>query len=92
MSKRLADGPIRALLVAPTPEGTWLREIRLPIPPFPGLGIRLDVYDVLNVNEVVVGDDGRWDIDVTCIVSPDGQAKMSEKHWRRLGFELGVYI
>lgn len=56
VSKSLTEGPIRALLVAPTREGTWLREIRLP---FPGLGIRLDTYDMVNVDHVVVGDDSR---------------------------------
>ncbi|MFI7133597.1 hypothetical protein ACIBQ1_48530 [Nonomuraea sp. NPDC050153] len=92
MSKSLAEGPIRALLVAPTLQGTWLRELRLPIPPFPGLGIRLDVYDVVNVDQVLVGDDGRWDIDVTCIVSRDGNDQATEEDWLRLGFESGVYI
>lgn len=92
MSKSLTEGPIRALLVAPTREGTWLREIRLPFPPFPGLGIRLDTYDMLNVDHVVVGDDYRWKIDVTCIVSPDGNGTLSEEDWLRLEFESGVYV
>lgn len=92
MSKSLTDGPIRALLVAPTREGTWLRELRLPIAPFPGLGIRLDVYDMVNVDQIVVGDDDRWDIDVTCIVSPDGNGTYTEENWLRLGFESGVYV
>ncbi|GAQ59672.1 hypothetical protein [Streptomyces scabiei] len=92
MSKRLAEGPIRALLVAYTPDGTWLRELRLPVPPFPGLGIRLDTYDVVNVDSVLVGDDGRWDIDVTCLVSVDGGAPFTEERWEELGFESGVYV
>lgn len=92
MSKSLTEGPIRALLVAPTREGTWLREIRLPFPPFPSLGIRLDTYDMVNVDSVVVGDDGGWKIDVTCIVSPDGNGTLAEEDWLRLGFESGVYV
>ena len=92
-SKVLNSGPIRALLVAPTPDGTWLRELRLPFPPFPAMGIRLDVYDVMNVDSVLVGDDdGRWDIDVTCIVSLDGGQVASVKKLERLGFEQGVYV
>lgn len=91
MSKSLTEGPIRALLVAPTPDGTWLREIRLPIAPFPGLGIRLDTYEVMNVDSVLVGDDGRWQIDVTCIVSRDGGGATSQV-LERLGFEEGVYV
>ncbi|MBZ3906034.1 MULTISPECIES: hypothetical protein [Streptomyces] len=92
MSKRFADGPIRALLVAYTPDGTWLRELRLPVPPFPGLGIRLDTYEVVNVDSVLVGDDDRWDIDVTCIVSPDGGSVLTAERWEGLGFEEGVYV
>ncbi|WP_327010074.1 hypothetical protein OHA72_24245 [Dactylosporangium sp. NBC_01737] len=91
MSKSLTEGPIRALLVTLTPDGTWLREIRLPIAPFPGLGIRLDVYEVMNVDSVLVGDDGRWEIDVTCIVSRDGGGA-TQQVLERLGFEEGVYV
>lgn len=92
MSDSLTNGPIRALLVAPTDGGTWLREIRLPIPPFPGLGIRLDTYEMVNVDSVVVGDDDRWDIDVTCIVSWEGGGTPTDEQWERLGFESGVYV
>ena len=88
----LTNGPIRALLVAPTPDGTWIRTLTLPIPPFPGLGVRLDTYEVVNVDTVLVGDDHRWEIDVTCIVSPDGGGTYDEKKWTRLGFEQGIYV
>jgi hypothetical protein len=91
MSDNLTNGPIRALLVAPTPGGTWLREIRLPFPPFPGLGVRLDVYDMVNVDSVEVGDDDRWDVHVTCFVSWEG-GTATDKQWERAGFEQGVYV
>ena len=92
MTPSLTNGPIRALLVAPARGGTWLRELTLPFPPFPGLGIRLDVYDMVNVDSVVVGDDNRWKIDVTCIVSMGGGGTPTAADWLRLGFEEGVYV
>jgi len=91
MSDNLTKGPIRALLVAPTPDATWLREIRLPFPPFPGLGIRLDVYDMVNVDSVEVGDDTRGDVNVTCFVSWEGGGATDER-WTRVWFEQGVYV
>jgi hypothetical protein len=36
--------PLAALLVMPTKDATWRMEMELPFPPFPGLGIRVDVY------------------------------------------------
>ena len=51
-------GPLKALLVLGFNRQTWLKEARLPFAPFPGLGIRLDVYDMLHVDSVVVGDPG----------------------------------
>jgi hypothetical protein len=47
----------------------WMREMLLPIPPFPGLGIRIDTYEMLNVVKVVIEDDGH---SVTCFVGPEG--------------------
>jgi hypothetical protein len=84
-------GPIRALLVAPS-GGTWMREIRLPFPPFPGLGIRLDTYDVVTVDSVVVDDDPRFEVDVTCFVSVEARPDVTDADWGRLGFERGVYL
>ena len=55
---------LKALLVLGSGGATWTKEYELPFPPFPGLGIRIDVYDMLNVESVVVGDPG---FDVTCI-------------------------
>ncbi len=91
LPKSLSSGPIRALLVAPTPDGTWLRELTLPIPPSVGLGIRLDTYDMVNVVSLIVGDDNRWEIDVTCIVSWEGRTA-TPSDWERVGFEEGVYV
>jgi hypothetical protein len=47
----------------------WMRAMILPIPPFPGLGIRIDTYEMLNVEKVAIEHDG---YDVTCFVRPDG--------------------
>lgn len=45
----------------------------------------------MNVDSVLVGDDGRWEIDVTCIVSRDGGGA-TQQVLERLGFEEGVYV
>jgi hypothetical protein len=81
---------LKALLVMPTNEATWVREMDLPFPPFPGLGIRVDVYDLLTVESVVVGDPG---YDVTCIVRPEDTdaSDITEKKCESLGFEVGRY-
>jgi hypothetical protein len=82
--------PLRALIVWPTQDATWLRDMELTVPPFPGLGIRVDAYDVLNVRSVLIGD---HDYDVTCIVELEDTdpAKVTEELCRALGFEIGPY-
>ena len=50
------SGPLKALLVLGWSQRMWVKEARLPFPPFPGLGIRIDVYDMLRVESEVVGD------------------------------------
>jgi hypothetical protein len=81
---------LNALLVLPTNDATWVREIELPFPPFPGLGIRADVYDILNIESVVVGDPGH---EVTCIVRLEDTdaSDITEKKCESLGFEIGRY-
>ena len=79
---------LKTLLVAPTPTAIWRRDFTLAIPPFPGLGIRLDVYEMVNVDSVVVGD---TPYDVTCIVSPEGGEVFPPEKWTALGFEVGPY-
>lgn len=79
---------LRALLVSVSKHGTWLCTYELPIAPFPGLGIRLDVYDMVNVHGVVVGDPNH---DVTCFVTPEGGEVFEPARWMRLGFEEGTY-
>ena len=67
----------------------WVKETRLPFPPFPGLGIRIDVYDMLQVESVVLGDRG---YDVTCICTFEGGAEeYSETRLRSFGFEEAGY-
>ena len=81
---------LKTLLVMPALDNTWVRDWELPFPPFPGLGIRVDVYEVLNVDSVVVGDRG---YDVTCIVHLEGTdaGGLTENRLRDLGFEEGLY-
>ena len=79
---------LKALLVIPTKNATWRRYTELAIAPFPGLGIRLDVYDMVNVNSVVIGDPA---YDVTCIVSPESGTPWTAAQLQRLGFEIGPY-
>jgi hypothetical protein len=81
---------LRAKIVLPTTEATWVREMQLPFPPFPGLGIRVDVYELLNVQSVVVGDFG---FDVTCIVQLEDTdpSETTERKLESLGFEIGPY-
>jgi len=90
---RTPGRPLKALLVLPWGDGCWVREYELPFPPFQGLGIRLDVYEVMNVESVVVGDPG---YDVTCIVAfdemtPADRKRVTDDRIRALGFEEGGY-
>lgn len=80
---------LKAKLVLPVDQ-IWVRDYDLPMPPFPGLGIRLAVYDIFNVTSIVVGDFG---YDVTCIGVLEGLSleQHTEKLCRRLGFEPGLY-
>jgi hypothetical protein len=79
---------LKALLVLGHGGVIWTKEASLPFPPFPGLGIRIDVYDMLNVESVVVGDRG---FDVTCICSVEGGVKYDDDRLRSFGFERGGY-
>lgn len=81
---------LKTLLVMLAANQTWIRDYELLFPPFPGLGIRVDVYEVLNVDSVLVGDRG---YDVTCIVHLEGVTgdTITEKKCRALGFEEGLY-
>lgn len=83
--------PLKAKLVMPLKNvGVFVREYDLPITPFVGLGIRLDLYDIFNVDSVVVGDNG---CDVTCIGRLEGveSPEVMAKRAGDLGFEPGLY-
>jgi hypothetical protein len=83
------SGPLKALLVLGWNQQIWVKEARLPFPPFPGLGIRVDVYDMLRVDSVAVGDLG---YDVTCICTFEGGVEgCSADRIRSFGFEEGGY-
>jgi hypothetical protein len=81
---------LNALIVLPTKDATWRMDLELPFPPFPGLGIRIDVYDVLNVQSVVVCDLG---YDVACIVQFEDAdpGSITDEKLESLGFEVGPY-
>jgi hypothetical protein len=82
--------PLRAKIVLLTRDATWVREMELPFAPFPGLGIRIEVYELLNVRSVVVGDHG---YDVTCIVELEDAdpGEVTSAKLAALGFEAGPY-
>jgi hypothetical protein len=80
--------PLKALLVLGANGAIWRKEHPLPFPPFPGLGIRLDVYDMVNVESVVVGDPG---FDVTCICTVEMGVVYDADRLRSFGFERGDY-
>jgi hypothetical protein len=79
---------LRCLLVAVTAKATWTRRFDMNIAPFVGLGIRLDVYDMVNVTSVIVGDPK---LDVTCIVAPEGGGTFDPIWLERRGFEPAPY-
>ena len=78
------------LLVLPTTLGTFRRDFELILPPHPGMGIRINVYEMLNVDSVVIGDIG---YDVTCICSLEGNnsSEITAEKCISLGFEIGPY-
>lgn len=81
---------LKTKLVIVTPDGTWVRAYELPIPPFVDLGIRLDVYEIFNVDSVVVGEFG---YDVTCIGHLENLPAhdATPQKYQSLGFEEGIY-
>jgi hypothetical protein len=79
---------LKALLVLGCNNAIWTKETELPFPPFAGLGIRIDVYDMVNVESVVIGDPG---YDVTCICSVEGGVVYDADRLRSFGFERGDY-
>ncbi len=87
-SQERTSGPLKVLLVLGCGGRIWKKETRLPFPPFPGLGIRIDVYDMLQVDSVVVGDLG---YDVTCICTVEEGVEYDEARVRGFGFEKGSY-
>ncbi len=81
--------PLKALLVLGWNQSIWVRTFQLPFAPFPGLGIRVDVYELVKVDSVVVGDRG---FDVTCICVIEGDATdYTADRLRSLGFDEGAY-
>lgn len=81
---------LKTLLVLMWSQGTWLKETTLMFPPFPKLGIRLDVYDLLVVDFVEVGL-GEWDVVCMCSFEGGGNS-YTEARVRAFGFERGVYV
>jgi hypothetical protein len=79
---------LKVLLVLGCNKAIWKKEAHLPFPPFPGLGIRIDVYDMLNVESVVTGDPG---FDATCICTVENGIEYDPDRLRTFGFERGSY-
>ncbi|MGF1425670.1 hypothetical protein [Kitasatospora sp. LaBMicrA B282] len=74
-------------LVAEADGRNWVRDLELPFAPFPGLGVRVDTYEVLNVVTVLVdAADGA----VTCTVAEDGGRELTAKKCASLGFAEGA--
>jgi hypothetical protein len=88
-SKKRPPGPLKTRLVLLWNKSIWVKTVQLPFAPFPGLGIRVDVYDLLTVDNVVVGDFG---FDATCICRFEGSTKRyTIERVRSFGFEEGGY-
>jgi hypothetical protein len=77
----------RTRLVLTADGERWVREYDLPIPPSPGLGLRLDVYEVLNVEAVTVGATGGF-IEST-VADEDGGTPTEDWLWSH-GFRREV--
>ncbi|WP_431676406.1 hypothetical protein [Kitasatospora sp. KL5] len=76
-------GPFGVRLVIEEEGEKWMRDLDLPFAPFPGMGIRVDAYEVLDVATVLVDDpDGA----VTCIVAGDDGREFTAKECASLGF------
>ncbi|WP_354644570.1 hypothetical protein [Kitasatospora camelliae] len=91
MGSQERTGSYRARLVLPVERTAWVRDLDLPFAPFPGLGIRVDAYEVLNVVTVEAGDP---DGGVACVVEFDGGALTADEARKKcgsLGFTEGAF-
>lgn len=81
--------PLRTLVVLQWQQRTWRRCIQLLLAPFPGLGIRVSVHEMIRVNSVIIGDAG---YDVTCICTFEGDSDgYTDETMQHFGFEPGDY-
>jgi hypothetical protein len=76
-------GPFSARLAMEAEGKKWVRDFDLPFAPFPGMGIRVDTYEVLNVVTVLVDD---LDGGVICVVANDDGHEFTAKKCTSLGF------
>jgi hypothetical protein len=66
----------------------WEKDLSVPIAPFPGMGLRVDTYDVLNVTEVTVGAAGHG---IEAVVEEDEPASgFTERQCLAFGFHRGT--
>ena len=87
MSERLS-GALRALLVLGWNQSIWRKTVNLPFAPFPGLEIRVDTYELIQLESVIVGDPG---YDVTCICIIEGaQSVTRKKDFERTSFSMNA--
>ncbi len=89
-SQERTAGPIEVpLALLGWNKSIWVKDAQLPFPPFPGAGIRIDVYVMLNVESVVIGDLG---YDVTCICTFErGAEHYTADRVRSFGFAESEY-
>lgn len=81
----MTQGAYRTRLLLTVGGERWLKDIDLPIAPFPGLGLRVDTYDILNVVSVSVGPAA--DSGIECTVAEDEPAAgLTEHHCLSFGF------
>ena len=74
----------RTRLVFSANDTRWVKDTDLPIPPFPGLGVRVDTYEVLNITAVTVGEPG---CDAECEVEEEEPTRgLTESDLQSFGF------
>jgi hypothetical protein len=84
MLSRMTTGTYPTRLVLTVGGERWVKDTGLPTAPFPGLGIRVDTYEGLNVAAVTIGT---ADCDTECTVEEDAPARgLTERQCLSYGF------
>ncbi|WP_329283660.1 hypothetical protein [Streptomyces sp. NBC_01451] len=83
MQSHSQAGSIGVRLIMEAEGKKWARYFDLAFAPFPGMGVRVDTYEVLNVDKVLVDD---LDGGVTCFAADDDGREFTAKKCVSLGF------